>query len=94
MNDAVVRFERLDDLRVYVLQTLCSQDKLEANSFSLAERPLVRRGRDCGVQFSLHGPRKLLLMAIWDTVTNTILFYGSTGARFLVARVDPVPAAA
>ena len=32
--------------------------------------------------FCLYGPRSLYLTAIWETDSNTILFYGSRGERF------------
>ena len=76
---------RLDDLhaiRRYVNETLCEKDRLEANSFPLHERILVRSGAVCGVHFFLHGPRSLCLTAIWEMDGNTILFYGSRGERF------------
>jgi hypothetical protein len=77
--------QRLDDLhaiRRYVNETLCEKDHLETNSFPLHERILVRSGAPCGVYFWLHGPRSLCLTAIWETDSNTILFYGSRGERF------------
>ena len=43
---------------------------------------LVRGGAPCGVYFCLYGPRSLYLAAIWETDSNTILFYGSRGERF------------
>jgi len=33
--------------------------------------------------FCLHGPRAVKFTAIWETDRNQILFYGSTGERFL-----------
>ena len=91
--------QRLDDLhaiRRYVTVTLCEKDQLEANTFPLFERILVRGGSPCGLFFYLCGPRSLCLTAIWETDSNTILFYGSRGERFrkiqLVAppRIDQV----
>lgn len=78
-------YQRLDDLsaiRQYVSQTLCEKDQLEANYFPLSEQVLVRAGSPCGVYFCLHGPRSLCLSAVWETDSNTILFYGSRGERF------------
>jgi hypothetical protein len=77
--------QRLDDLhaiRRYVTETLCEKDRLEANLFPLLEKVLVRDGAPCGVHFCLYGPRSLYLAAIWETDSNTILFYGSRGERF------------
>ena len=77
--------QRLNDLhaiRQYVNQTLCQKDRLETNYFPLSEKILVRGGAPCGLYFCLHGPRSLRLSAIWETDSNTILFYGSRGERF------------
>jgi hypothetical protein len=91
--------QRLDDftaIRRYVNQTLCEKDRLEADQFPLYEQILKRGGEPCGVYFYLYGPRSLCLTAIWETDSNTIMFYGSRGERFrktqLVAppRIDDV----
>jgi hypothetical protein len=91
--------QRLDDItaiRRYVNQTLCDQDRLESDQFPLYERILKRDGEPCGVYFYLYGPRSLCLTAIWETDSNTIMFYGSRGERFrktqLIAppRIDDV----
>jgi hypothetical protein len=77
--------QRLYDLhaiRRYVNQTLCEKDRLEASLFPLYERILMRDGAPCGLYFYLYGPRSMCLTAIWETDSNTILFYGSRGERF------------
>ena len=48
-----------------------------------AEMTLMRRGRDCGIQFSLDGPRSVRLGAIWASDQNVILFYDTQGQRYL-----------
>jgi hypothetical protein len=86
--------QRLDDLhaiRRYVTETLCEKDRLEANSFPLQEKVLVREGAPCGVHFCLYGPRSLYLAAIWETDSNTILFYGSRGERFRKTKLIAPP---
>jgi len=82
MPTEIQRFDDLNAIRHYVNKTLCEKDQLEANYFPLSERVLVRRGAPCGVYFCLHGPRSLCLTAIWETDSNTILFYSSRGERF------------
>ena len=77
----IVDLQHLDDLRQYVHETICHQNELESNVFQITERMLTRRGKPCGMMFCLHGPRSVKLTAIWETDRNTILFYGSTGAR-------------
>ena len=87
--------QRLDDLhaiRSYVTETLCEKDRLEANLFPLYERILVRGGAPCGVYFCLLRPRSLCLTAIWETDSNTILFYGSRGERFRKTQLIAPPA--
>jgi len=88
-------FQRLDDLpaiRRFVTETLCEKDQLEARFFPLSEQVLVRRGAPCGVYFCLHGPRSLRLTAVWETDSNTILFYGSRGERFRKTQLIAPPA--
>jgi hypothetical protein len=78
-------YQQLDDLhaiRRYVVETLCEKDQLETNYFPISEQVLVRGGAPCGVYFCLQGPRSLCLTAVWETDSNTILFYGSRGERF------------
>jgi hypothetical protein len=86
--------QRLDDLRAirrYVNETLCEKDKLETDSFPLLERVLVRGGAPCGVYFYLYGPRSMCLTAIWETDSNTILFYGARGERFRKTQLEAPP---
>jgi hypothetical protein len=71
----------LDDLRDYILETVCEQHHFESASLLLTERLLVRAGRPCGIYFCLSGPRSVRFTAIWETQHNTILFYGATGQR-------------
>jgi hypothetical protein len=82
MPTELQRLKDFHSIRDYVNQTLCNKDRLETNHFPLLERVLVRGGRPCGILFCLHGPRSLCLTAIWETDSNTILFYGSRGERF------------
>lgn len=76
----------LDDLRVLVTKTLCDHEGLEPGAFRLFERILHRRGRPCGIQYCLAGPRSVRLTAYWEAAKRTVLFYDSTGERF--ARVE------
>jgi hypothetical protein len=38
--------------------------------------------------FCLHGPRSVKLTAVWETISNTVLFYDSTGQRRQKLAVD------
>lgn len=77
------QIEGANQVREYVSQTLCSRDNLEVGCFAISETPMKRGSQICGIYFCLHGPRLLRLTAIWELETNTILFYGSQGERFL-----------
>ncbi len=46
------------------------------------EMQLKRRGRGCGLQFSIHGPRSIRLGAIWAADHNMIFFYDARGVRY------------
>lgn len=72
----------VDDLRAFVIETLCEHEQLEPGLFPMAERLLVRGGRMCGIEFCLHGPRSVKLMAIWEIERQSVLFYNSAGERF------------
>ena len=72
----------LDDLRDFVYHNLCNYDQLEPGVFTMTERILARNGEPCGMHFCLHGPRRVKYTSIWETDTNSILFYGPTGERF------------
>lgn len=81
-------------IREYVMKILCSRDNLEIGCFAISETPLKRGAKVCGIYFCLHGPRLLRLTAIWETESNTILFYGSQGERFLKTQITMPDAAA
>ena len=73
----------LDDLRAFIHQTLCLKENLLEDQFSMTEMQLTRRGRACGLQFSLHGPRSVRLGAIWAADHNLVYFYDARGERYL-----------
>ena len=77
----VFQLSSLTDLRAYVQRELCDQNELEVGAFHFTERVLEKCGAPCGIFFCLHGPRSVKLVAIWETSSNTILFYGSSGER-------------
>ena len=81
----------LPQLRHFISQTLCHKNDFEVGVFQITERLLTRSGRPCGMFFCLHGPRSVKLTAVWETEKNTILFYGSTGERFLTTELETSP---
>ncbi len=92
MQEHFLRIGNLNALREYVQEQLCDQNQLEVGAFQFTERVLEKNGRPCGVFFCLHGPRSVKLVAIWETNSNTILFYGSTGERVGRIRLARAPA--
>lgn len=76
------QLNNLNELRNYVYETLCLRDNLEPGAFHMSEQVLIRAGKPCGMHFCLHGPRAVMISAIWETKQQTILFYDSTGVRF------------
>ena len=77
----------MDDLRSFVHRVLCEKENLLCDQFRMSEMQLKRRGRCCGLQFSINGPRSLRLGAIWASDHNMIYFYDARGIRFLKLRL-------
>ncbi|MBM81859.1 MAG: hypothetical protein CMJ78_14890 [Planctomycetaceae bacterium] len=88
MQEFADRIYTLDDLREFVHQTLCEKENLLADEFQLSEMKLMRRSRDCGLQFSIHGPRSVRLGAIWASDHNQLYFYDASGNRFAKIRLS------
>lgn len=82
MSIADRQIENVDDLRAFVVETLCEHEQLEPRLFPMTERILHRGGRTCGIEFCLHGPRSVKLTAIWEIERQSVLFYNSAGERF------------
>jgi hypothetical protein len=91
MMDAVVSLPTLEELRGYVLKTLCAHDKLDPKQTPLLQGLVTRRGRACGLFFQAKGPRMLKTYALWAGEENRILFYDSTGARFGQTKLCEAP---
>ena len=87
MSQTTEEIRTLSDLRDYVHQTLCDTENLLVDQFGMTEMELSRRGRHCGLQFSLHGPRSVRLGAIWASDHNQIYFYNARGSRFMKVRL-------
>ena len=85
------QLQSLGDLREFVNETICNHEELEIGAFYMSERILTRSGEPCGLYFCIHGPRQVKFSAIWETDSNTILFYGSTGERFQKTRLINAP---
>lgn len=71
-----------DDLRQFIHQELCEKENLVLGQFPLTETRLETRGRLCGIQYLLHGPRSVKLGAVWACDTNVVYLYDATGERY------------
>ena len=91
MHKDQIKIKNLQQLRQFVSYTLCQQNDFEEGIFQVTEKILTRSKRTCGIFFCLHGPRSVKLTAVWETETNTILFYGSTGERFKKTVLSTTP---
>ena len=91
MHETAQDFQTVEEIRCYVAETLSGLESLKSDQYEVTQRVLYRSGRPCGVHFSLHGPRALMLSAIWETEQNRILFYGSCGRRMLRTKLMNAP---
>ncbi|MCA9006601.1 MAG: hypothetical protein KDA70_15115 [Planctomycetaceae bacterium] len=82
MSFSVDNIQSLNELRQFIHKTLCEKENLLEEQFSMSEMSLIRRGRSCGLQFSINGPRSVRLGAIWASDSNMIYFYDARGERY------------
>jgi hypothetical protein len=87
----VASLPTMEDLRKYVLKTLCKHDNLDPATTPLHQGLMTRAGRGCGLFFQAQGPRRLRTYAVWASEEHRILFYDSTGMRFAEARLSDAP---
>lgn len=81
MRQECAEINNLVQLKQFVSRTLCQLNDFEEGIFQVTEKILLRCGKRCGILFCLHGPRSVRLTAIWENVTNSVIFYGSTGEK-------------
>jgi hypothetical protein len=82
MTERTESIQSLDDLRRFIHTSLCDRENLVAEQFQMREMTLVVRGRNCGMQFSLKGPRSVRLGAIWAADQNMLYLYDARGERY------------
>ena len=87
MPDTIEVIRSLNDLRTFIHHTLCEKENLLEDQSEITEMQLFRRGQDCGLRFSLHGPRSVRLGAIWAADQNMIYFYDTRGNRYMKLRL-------
>ena len=88
MSDGVCSVRTVQELRSFVHRTLCDKENLIYEQFEMSESAMVRRGRACGLQFHLQGPRSVRLGAIWNSDHNVVYFYDAVGQRYLKLRLE------
>lgn len=86
-----VSLPTLEELRQYVLQTLCAHDHLDPEQTPLYQGLVTRHGKPCGLFFQVQGPRMMKNYAVWAGEENRILFYDSTGLRFDQIQLSDAP---
>jgi hypothetical protein len=91
MQTTYASLPTFDELRQYVLQTLCSHDNLDIAQTPMHVARISRRGKPCGLFFQVQGPRLLKNYAVWAGEEDRILFYDSTGLRFAETRLSDAP---
>jgi len=88
MTNGISDISSLEDLRGFVEQTICDHKQLLLGAFQFHETILVKKGKPCGLQFTLYGPRAVQFSAIWVAAHRTILFYDCNGGRFHRSDLD------
>ena len=87
MRSSIDDVRSLEDLRALIHRALCEKENLLADQYRLIEVPLNRRQWQCGLQFTLQGPRSIRLGAIWVADFNIVYFYDARGARYQKLRL-------
>ena len=86
-----LRFDSLEELCRFVANTLAALENLKPEHLKFTDEVLFRQGTPCGMHFCLYGPRELMLSAVWETETNSILFYGCNGDRLQRTALSAAP---
>lgn len=88
MQETTATIATLTDLRQYIHAQLCAKENLLEDQFVTRDEILQLRGRPCGRQFQLHGPRSIRLGAVWSSDQNLVYFYDTQGERYLKVRLS------
>jgi len=94
MEAMVASFAAVEELAGFVHRILCDKDALDPQQTPLFWTPLKNRGRGCGRVYHVEGPRLLRTSAVWTADADRIIFYDSTGTRFLAVELSESPVAA
>lgn len=92
MTQTVVAYAAVEELAAYIHSVLCNKDALDPAQTPLFRTPLQKGERTCGLVFHVEGPRLLRTSAVWSADDDRVIFYDSTGQRFLEAKLSESPA--
>lgn len=87
MPAEITEIRTFQDLQAYVHQTLCRKENLVAELFVTRTTPLLQGERQCGLQFTLQGPRCVKLGAVWAADQNVVYYYDTRGRRYRKERL-------
>lgn len=77
-----------DQITAKAREALLDKCRLRPEAARLQSRPILRDGAVCGIHFAVRGPRDVLLTAVWDAQSGTLLCYDSRGERFLRTEIS------
>ena len=83
MPPTAAEINTVEDLHQWVHEVLCQRENLLAEMFTTQATVLRQGGKDCGLQFTLQGPRCVKLGAVWAADQNVVYFYDTRGRRYL-----------
>lgn len=88
LPDGMLHLQDLEALRLFVKNTLCEYEQLDSEQLSMSETRLIRTGKSCGLTFRVHGHRSTRSSVVWSADDKQILFYNSSGKRYLSYRLS------
>jgi hypothetical protein len=81
----------LTGLSQFVRDTLCDRDRLDPFQTPFFRSPVKRGGKTTAMMYHVEGPRLLKSSALWVVEEHRLLFYDSTGTRFLEVHLSESP---
>lgn len=88
----MIHLPTFEELKQYARSVLCRRADLDLET-PILESTLLRKGRPCGIEYVLLGPRSVRLSSIWEADGDRMLFYDHNLERFQVTQVKgPDPA--
>lgn len=91
MENSILALPTLRGLSQFVRDTLCDRDRLDPHQTPFFRSPIAKRGKTTAVLFHVEGPRLLKSSALWVLDDHRVMFYDSTGSRFLDVQLSESP---